>query len=549
MRLPTNARELAVMANRIKELCMESSGERAGNYNRWRSLYLHGSDDGTEARVNKIKPIIDRLASFLYASESITFWLQLQADDMDQDAYNQIEAMIDLLEDQWHDTGLDLEVSHAVKWGLVYGAVILCILPQPTNDPQEVNVVGHFVLPHNFGVWREDQPDLLKQEAVCMRTYLSMPEILRMYEGDSNLRAIIHGLEQGNEGSGNQSQAWVTGGDLVNTAGSGFSGDPRTYGGRVDYQPRTADPLYEAYELYVYDDELRDFRLLTLIGGFVARNVPLSATGIPGRFPFSKVCPYPAPDYFWGYSRVEDVARLQSWYTMRVDQMDQLFEKILRPPKVMIGIGGMMEDKQAALNEPGGFFPISNPNAKVEEFKPEIPDSAFTMLESIDGEFTEQSGLRPSMMGKQEPGTRTEGMMANTMRVAAAEVRSTALIVERQVEDAAALLLRYLCRYDASKLIDDTGALFLIADFPEARVKVDGHSSSPLFVEDHAQQAQGLFRVGAIDQETVVDMIKPGMKGLIKHRLQRVLFAKMVGAAKAKAEQDMKRSGKGASGG
>jgi hypothetical protein len=307
--------------------------------------------------------------------------------------------------------------------------------------------------------------------------------------------------------------------------------------------------MFEVTDVWVWDDAAKDFRVFTMTGGALIRTMLAGECGVSGRLPFTPIRPEPLPEYFWGRSVVQALMPLQHWFDERVKQVDHIVQKILDPPRVGYGMGNFLEEKLSALGKSGGVLAIPTPTGKVEEFKPNVPDEVFKVLDSMSEYFIELSGMRPSMFGRQEPGVRTEGMSANLMRVSAAEIRRKALTVERQVEDAAQLMWGLIRRGSTDELLGPDGQPFKPADFPEsARVQVDGHSASPLFAEDHGQMAEALRRAGAVDPESLLDLVNPPLKGLLKHRLKRVLFAKMVGEAVVKAEQEAKRSGKEAVG-
>jgi hypothetical protein len=56
-------------------------------------------------------------------------------------------------------------------------------------------------------------------------------------------------------------------------------------------------------------------------------------------------------------------------------------------------------------------------------------------------------------------------------------------------------------------------------------VKVDAHSNSPIFMEDLRQLAFNLFKAQVIDKESLLDLLEPPMKQLLKDRL-KVMEAK-----------------------
>lgn len=135
------------------------------------------------------------------------------------------------------------------------------------------------------------------------------------------------------------------------------------------------------------------------------------------------------------------------------------------------------------------------------------------------------------------------------MRLAAAEMRREALVIEKQAENAANILFGLMRRYYDETLMDDNQKPFKIAEFPgDARVRVDGHSASPVFVEDHAQLAQTLRRYGDITPEKFIELLHPAMKGALVHDIKRIQWVQMLAAEVAKKQQEMKRIGKDASG-
>jgi hypothetical protein len=229
-----------------------------------------------------------------------------------------------------------------------------------------------------------------------------------------------------------------------------------------------------------------------------------------------------------------------------MDELDQFVAKRLKPPKAVIGAPKNYEERMAALNRPGGRATLPR-DAKIQEMSSEIPGEIFEFMEGIDSFFLEQSGLRPSMFGKQEPGVRTEGMAASTMRLAAAEMRREALVIEKQAENAASVLFGLMRRYYDTTLLDDNNVPFKLAEFPaDARPRVDGNSGSPVFVEDHAQLAMTLRRFEDITPEKFIELLHPAMKGALIHDAKKAGLVKMLASQVAKKMQEQKRLGKDA---
>jgi hypothetical protein len=96
------------------------------------------------------------------------------------------------------------------------------------------------------------------------------------------------------------------------------------------------------------------------------------------------------------------------------------------------------------------------------------------------------------------------------MRAAGARLRDRSLIVERQCSAAADLTLSIMEAKDGRRKWTDakrpveTG--FLLSDLPDdRRVVVDGHTTSPIFADDHANLLFNGLKLGIVDKTTAVE--------------------------------------------
>lgn len=577
MRFSQKDEDRRAEVGRVLRMCKVSQEDRRSRYRNSKHVYLYGTTKKTQGRARKVKPIINRLASFLYAPDSVAFWLQLPPGEISPIQFGRIEPTIDWINDNWQDSGLGRKIAIAVRWALVFGTMIIKMVPRshvarqvdengvstgPLAAASENSLCPQLIYPGDFGVYLEEHPDLLGQQAVCHTSYVSEAEMrtllttVALKEGKTDSQAqnwidyIINNAKvENNEMAQDGATVFVT--TATSTQVTGIA--PADFSAAVHYSPMTAEHLFAVDDLHVWDDQLADYRLFTVSGNCVIFDRPAKEVGgIKGRLPYGMVTPIPLYDYIWGESLSVELAQMQEWFLTRLEQMDLVFEMNLRKPKLVKGMGNNQDAMMQALNQPGGRAYTANPAASVQEMDPQIPESAFEIMSELDTLFTEMSGMRPAMFGKQEAGVRTEGMASSLMRVSASEVREQALLVEDDIQGIAQLMYRFLCDYSDDELPeineqtgDYTGDMFHPGDLPESTVvKVDGHSQSPLFVEDHAQLAQGLMRYGAIDQTTLIELLRPPLMGLMKHRLKRIQFAKLVAAQKMKLEEDAKRSGK-----
>ena len=91
-------------------------------------------------------------------------------------------------------------------------------------------------------------------------------------------------------------------------------------------------------------------------------------------------------------------------------------------------------------------------------------------------------------------------------------MRDRSLIVERQCAAAADLRLSIMEAKDGrtywtdAKKPEESG--FLLADLPDdRRIVVDGHTTSPIFADDHQQLLIGGLKLGLVDKESAIEQL------------------------------------------
>ena len=529
---------------------MASAVERGDFYHKMRHGFRYGSRDVSQGRHNKIKPIVKQLASFLYAPETVTFWPHFPADELDQ--LDKAEALSELMNDAWDDTGINLDAYSAVEESLICGSSFVSLLPERMTDGG-VALVARLIPPECVGVRREDVNDMALQPAVCFETFVTRDEIEpRLQYLPKNLRQkVMLSLESQTLGHTETDRVFVanySGPTSGNNVEMGLV--MSRLGGGYHYNPYMADSLYKVTNCFIYDDDLGDWNWFLVSGEYVINDLPLRKIGVPGIIPLCLIQADRIPGYFYGYSQVDGLGLLQDWHSKRLVQMDDLWDKILAPPKVGYGLGQMREAKVGALNRARSFTSVPNPAAKIEELKPELPEIALTMLELMDGMFLEAAELQDTQFGKTQPGMRTRDMQQTAMRVSASPTKIKAMVVEKCLQNLATLVLRYKQRYDPGLYpiySDDgqfTNSFFRPAEVSDhVTMKVDGHSSSPLFMDDKAKMGEMLMKAGAMDGETLIQFTHPPQTELLLRRQKRRNQAQLVAQAVQKLKQQQKRLG------
>jgi hypothetical protein len=523
MLIPKNHDLREAFYDDLVQKCFVSIKEREARNGYLRSYYLRGaSPDAPQAMFNKIFPSIDALTAFLYAAETTQFSVVIGSSVENSEA-KKIPALSSALNDSWHDSNIDLVFSEALNWSLVYSSTFIKLI-------WKNGIRAYMVEPHTMGVLREDVPYLSQQQAVCNRYWITKSELEYRIKDLPRRKEILDRITDGRKEQSDMPsgvQRIILSSSHPNMSGSSIA----PLHDFDQYSPKMAEDLVEMYELYVWNDEIADYQMVTVADpGVVIYD--RQNTFLIGELPFVQVCPNPLYNYFWGMSEVSLLAGLQDWRTKRMQQISELLDKQVNPPHSFIGASQVPDEMMRILNRPGGLFMSNDPMAKVEEFKPVIPADTFTEIGAIDEMFIEILSLQNVMMGKGEVGVRSKGHASELARLGSSRAKKRALIIEDSLEQLASLYLKMLQVYSDIRYIDEDGVPFTAEQFTkDYMVKVDAHSNSPLFVEDLKQTAVDLFKAKAIDRRTLIEIMRPPMMQVMLERLV------VIEEKEAKAEQ------------
>jgi hypothetical protein len=517
VRIPTDIAERQALYAKVVQQCLRSQQDREEIYKSLRNLYLFGSSSGEPAKFNKIHPHEELVASYLYSQDTTYFAVRMgisgqKADDLKLNVLNRY------MNDLWVDTSADAVVGEAVLWSLVYNTVMVKLVW--INGQLQL----YFIEPHLFGVYREDIQFLDDQEAVVHVTYITKTELESRLVDHPRREDILRSASiVGRKEEVTQPISPIQQ-IIISSLGSNVAGNVSIPEAQLhQYVPEYPDEMIEVRELWIWDDDANDYRTVT----FVEPDVYIyerTNIFVAHELPFVKVTPIPLHNYFWGESEVQHLQPLQELRETRLKQLGRLFEKQVDPPKAATGMSGIIDEKLAALNDPGGFFADTGiGQGKIEEFKPSIPQDPYGELREIDEMFIEVSGIVPILQGRGEKGVRAQNQASKMAQLAASRPRRRALIVEDSLEKIATLMLK-ICRQESDKpLVDDQGGEFLLASFTDDFVvKVSAHSSSPVFVEDQKSIAFELHKRGIISKRTLVEIVHPAHEEIILHRLPEI---------------------------
>ena len=516
MRIPTDAEHREYFYLDLMNKCFVSRENRKADYSSLRSFYLFGNaPEQPPALFNKIYPHIDQLTSFLYSAETTRFSIQLGA-DVNPLENKKSQVLTNKLNDEWLNSNADQVFSTALSWSLAYATTFIKLVINKGIHP-------YMVEPASMGVLREDIPYTDRQEAICQTYYITKSELYARLYSHPKRDSIVNRVSTTKnpqqidipQGINNiiLSQSNPT---MVGTVNLDLSGMNR-------YKAEVAEDTIEMRELWVWNDDTMDYQVVTIAEpDIVIYDRPGEKVFLKGELPFVQICPNPQYDYYWGQSEVQRLMYLQELRNQRMTEILDLLSKQTSPPTALVGFTGILDEKNFALNRPGGLLATDMPNAKVERMAPTMPQDLFEVIHEVDAMFAEASGISSVLSGRGEQGVRSAGHASQLARLGASRAKKRALIVEDSLEKVATLYMKLLQVYDNTRLTDEDGNKFIAEQFTKNYVvKVDAHSNSPIFTEDMRQLAFNLHKAGAIDKESLIDLLEPPMKQLLKERLKK----------------------------
>lgn len=549
MILPSEKEARYTLYRELVESCMASRDDRKSRYDILRKWYLFGNDS-TERPVeyNKLFPHVDLLASYLFSGETTAFNIVIP-DNKEVGFYdNEVAKAFVLtkpLNDQWHDSNTDLVFNDALIWGLVYDTTFVKMVPLGKRQ-----VMSYVLSPDTVGVLNENVSFLDGQEAICHEFFMSEHYLNRLIKDwPSKIKKEILG-KISLEKSEKQEKSAPSGVQtlIINSTTPNIVGEVSNAALNINYSfaPKIMERGVLCHELWVFDDTISDYRKVVLVEGEQILTESEGNPFVKGEHCFIKVTPNPLPNYFWGRSELMYLTPIQEWINTRIPQLKELMAKQANPPSSMTGFSGITGEKYAAFMKAGGFFTDSSPAnmSKIEQFKPDMGNDIFRELATIEEMFGEISGIKEIMKGGGEKGVRAEGHANLLARLGSSRAKKKAFILEDAAEKCATLLLKVISKFDDTHYQTKDGKTTFIAKqlTPLATVKVDAHSSSPLFMESQKEDAAQLFQAGVYDGEDLLDALRVPNAEAIKIKYKKRQHA--MALAKEKEERENAQGGK-----
>lgn len=517
MKIPKNLEERENFYKDLTLKCLVSREERKQDYDSWRSWYLFGNGpDDAPAYFNKIYPHVDQLVSFLYSSETTRFSIVPGA-SVDPREFKKIPALTQAINDQWHDSNADMNFGTALNWSMAYASTFIKLIVMNGK------IYPYIIEPRFIGVLREDAPETDKQDAFVHIYYITREELYRRLYAHpkrdkilERINAVERSVSEVTEAVDriilSQSTPQMVG--QVNLDLTGYN----------KMKARVGEETVEMRELYVWNDDIDDYQVITTADpDVVIYDRENEQLFVKGESPIIQISPNPMPDYYWGMSEVQRLISLQQLRNNRMNEILELLRKQVNPPKMLSGFTGIYDEKNFALNREGGLLSSDMPNAKADVLAPQMPDDLWREIQEIDNMFSEASGITPIAAGRGEQGVRSAGHASQLARLGSSRAKRRALIVEDNLERIATLYLKIIKERDKTHYLDTDGNKFIANQFTnDFVVKVDGHSNSPIFVENTQALAFALYKGQVIDKEMLVRMLQPPMQEMILDRIKRL---------------------------
>lgn len=542
----------------IIERCSTSRDRRRTTYRQMRQWFERGTDLGqAPALFNRIHSHVELMASMLYAPESARFWISVSPAER-QALLPQLDLARDLFGQQWRNTGGDVDFATLVEWAHVYGTMLAKIIPGP-GGPRWMPVE-----PAAFGVMLEHLPSLDRQPAFVHWYVITLPELrtkIRALPPAEQAEILSLAEQHASPGASAGVDAGLPGGmmgDVIVTS----IGDPNNVQGYIDFgasnqdRPDVTEPLVELAEVWVRSewakaeaqDTVRfwDWKVTTCLQGrplWAARNpvlpyLPKGPGGAPmeAEQPFVAIRPNQVLGYFWGRSEVFPLTRLQEVADQHLSDIRGMMARQLDPPFMVSGYQGPADALQA-LRSKGGAVPSQLPGSKLQPLVPSMPPQAFDLLTVFGQMFNEEGGI-PEDLGTAQEDIRVQGQIVGTARKMG-RIRKKALVVEDGLEVLATRMFHVQQRLDKTRYTSEDGTAFYLADLPaDAVVKVSAHSASPVYAEQAIEKALVLFKAGAIDDASLIEILDPPFMELLKAKSAALMQGKAeMGERKLRIEE------------
>lgn len=557
--IPTNERRLISQVNEWIDQCKVSSGARAAYCRLLNAVAETGRYDGQKSLINTLNKQLERVAANLFSPTSLKFDIDFEHPQMPE-AYNQAREFGKVITRNWDRNNTDILFGRGVFEALKYGAAILKQWPSYEGEKETCIYNRKLVMPWNFGVYREDENDLDKQEIICETSNMTLAEvwqrIWRFPDRDTLFDRIKANSKLG--GGGNASEPTNFFHQVLSTSQIQTGVTSATLpGGLVQIAndpnyaimgPTVSAPMVEFNELWIKDED--DYTTLQ----FIAPDILISphrarvkddyiVTKKDNLFikgshmhPYNLIQPNEVSNWFWGRSELVDLIEPQMLLASWTDDARRLFGLQVDKLIAFINDPSIVDERYDQMRLAGHFN--LQAGASVQDLTPKIPPEMLPMIQWLMETINWLGNFPPIMRGQGEQGVRAQAHADTLVKTGSATLKDRSLLVERQCAQAAdktgTMMEAKESGYyytKADKPTDVEQTKFLLSQLPpEWRATVDSHSSSPIFLDENTQLIFAAHKMGIVDAEYVIDNTQLPNKEMakIRHREAELKKAEML---------------------
>lgn len=527
VRLPDDDQKLVWVARDLIEICRSGSGQRLEYYRFLNLITESGRKDGTKSLVNLMYTVLDRLAAHLFSPTDIRFGVDFES-AYDKITEERAARVARLMEHSWRGTKTGILFSKGVFEALKYG---LMVMKQTCNQvgPHKLPIYkSSLIRPWQFGVYRPDMANLDEQAALVETVPMTMPEVWRRIWMLPDARRLYAQIEAtaapgaGSEVANNFNHPVLISNQIQ------FSQPLRPLSGGVvginsttSYSGLRADiaaPSVLFHEIWVWDE--LDYTTIQLIQGpaggggdiliaprLKKSNLLVGGNQNSGLHPYTMIQPNSVDANIWGRSELHDLYELQDWASVTADDIKKMAG--LQVDKVLAFTGDGLTDVQYGESKLAGYMNLG-PGGSVNDLTPKFDQTIVALIDKIIQLMEMISGFDNLLSGKGEPGVRSGAQANPLMATAGARMKDRSLELEDQCAEAADLRLSLMEYKDGRAYWTDPEqpeeTEFLIGNLPDdRRVVVDGHTTSPIFANDHAALMTNGLKMGVVDKESYID--------------------------------------------
>jgi hypothetical protein len=564
--IPTDTRELVSFANELIETCRVSQGNRAAYYRLLNQVAETGRPDGSKALINMMNSHLERTASHLFSPVELKFSYDFD-NDYEGSVIKRGQVAAKHLTRAWEKNRIGTLFGQGVYEGLKYGASIMKQWPRAEGpeDKQRITYEQKLVRPWNFGVYRESESDIDKQEALCETSFLTGPEVWQRIWRFPNPKKLYQDIMvHASKGQSNDSGPDSFFHQVLSTSqiSTGVQGATRPLPGGIvqlgndpnypTITPTDGAPTVKFHELWVKGED--DWKTIQIVEPdiLITRFKLSNLLGIDGIHPYKLIQPNPMIDWFWGRSELIDLMEPQGFFAMLCDDLKRLIG--LQIDKILAFKGdNTITDEAYGQFRMAGYVNLGQ-GGGVEDLTPKFPSELMSILKYLQEQINTLGNFPEVMQGKGESGVRAGAHADTLLKTASSVHRDSALLLEHQCASCADLTMTMMEAKEDRKFWTDPkdmeGTGFMLMDLPEDwRVTVDSHSSSPIFADEATQLLFQMRKTGDIDGEFLIDHTqvpdKETAKASLKQRkeagekMQKELFGQLSPEGKDKAIEKM----------